>query len=67
MFVCTIFIVAELVADHSGVSAVPCIITDSAPASMKAHLHSSLVVVPTSSEADISRGAVEGLIYYNVL
>ena len=52
--------VAKLSADNSSISAVPAVVTDGAPASMKTHLQSSLVLIAASNKTDCPTGAVRG-------
>ena len=59
----TVFIVAKLVAHYCGILTVPAVIADSAPVSMKTHLHSSLVDIAASSQTDVSCGTVARCTY----
>ena len=48
----------KLPADYSGILAVPAVVADGPPAPVQAHLHSSLVLIGASTEADCPSGAV---------
>ena len=57
--------ISQLLADHSSIGAVPVVITHCPPLVIDAHLHSTLILIGTSYQTDISIGTVATDVDYN--
>ena len=56
--------ITQLLADNSGINTAPAIMTHCPPLVIDAHLHSTLILIGTSHQTNITIGTISTGIYY---